>query len=126
MEKTRQLGLMGHIYKEAARIVVWLGPGYWNMGHGLYQLKKMLAGQDEGKGQDRKQLPRNIRDLDSDEEPDALWYGPATRGAFRIGLARALNKDWWGRLWVVQEIVLSKNAILYCGNRRIPWRTTSH
>jgi hypothetical protein len=28
MEKTRQLALMGHIYKQAARVVVWLGPGY--------------------------------------------------------------------------------------------------
>jgi hypothetical protein len=71
------------------------------MGYGLYQRKKMLAAQGEGKGQDRMQLLQEIRDLDSDQEPDYLWRGPGTRGAFRIGLARVFNKDWWRRLWVV-------------------------
>jgi hypothetical protein len=45
------------------------------MGHGLYQLKKMLAAQGKGKGKDRMRLPREIEDLDSEEEPDYQWYG---------------------------------------------------
>jgi hypothetical protein len=61
-EKTHQLALMGRIYKEAARAVVWLGPGFWNMGHGLYQLKRMLTLEGNTEPQNPRQPLEDIID----------------------------------------------------------------
>jgi hypothetical protein len=124
VEKTRQLTLMTRIYKEAVRVVVWLGPGFWNMGHGLAKLKELLQyGRDDKLG-NTQEISQRVSDFDSEEEKSMDWYHMPSRSAFRIGLSRALSRDWWNRLWVVQEIALSREAVLYCGNRRISWPAT--
>ena len=32
-----------------------------------------------------------------------------------------LHRPWFGRLWVVQEVVLAKHAVVFCGNRSLSW-----
>jgi hypothetical protein len=124
VEKTHQLALMSRIYKEAVRVVVWLGPGFWNMGHGLAKLKEILQYGRDDQPQNAQENSQNVLTFDSEEDKSMDWYHIPSRSAFRIGLSRALSRDWWNRLWVVQEITLSREAVLYCGNRRISWPST--
>jgi hypothetical protein len=67
-----------------------------------------------------------------------IWLGPATDGsdwvldkmisgevedndafAFSYRLLQLLSRPWWTRVWVIQEVVLSRAAIIRCGDRSI-------
>jgi hypothetical protein len=36
-------------------------------------------------------------------------------------LESLLSRPWFNRIWVLQEAVLSKTAVVYCGEKSIPW-----
>jgi hypothetical protein len=38
-------------------------------------------------------------------------------------LDELLDRPWWGRTWVVQEVWNASNAILQCGSKTIKWKT---
>ena len=38
---------------------------------------------------------------------------------------KCLNRPWWSRVWMVQEFILGKNAMLQCGQNRMSWRQLS-
>src|SRR5207248_7213947 len=31
------------------------------------------------------------------------------------------ERDYWKRLWVVQEVFNARNIVVYCGERTVPW-----
>jgi hypothetical protein len=41
-------------------------------------------------------------------------------GAFRA-LAELVDRPWFKRVWVIQEVVVSKEATVCCGNLKLPW-----
>ena len=44
--------------------------------------------------------------------------------ALRRGeLAQLLDRKWWRRVWIIQEVVLAKNVVIMCGQDHIPWET---
>lgn len=43
------------------------------------------------------------------------------RGDFHDIYHDVLSRDWFSRVWVFQEAVVSKHLSLQCGHRRVPW-----
>ena len=35
-----------------------------------------------------------------------------------------MQRQWFSRRWVVQEIALAREAVIYCGAENIPWKGT--
>jgi hypothetical protein len=33
-----------------------------------------------------------------------------------------MQRQWFSRRWVVQEIALAREAVIYCGGDKIPWK----
>lgn len=90
-EKSHQVQMMGEIYKHAnIRTVLWLGEAK-NDSHEALQLITTADAQ-----------------FFVDYDPSAA--SPALQ-ALKILLERA----WWKRMWVVQEMMLSPNPVLKCG-----------
>jgi hypothetical protein len=90
-EKSHQVQMMGEIYKHAnIRTVLWLGEAE-NDSHEALQLIATADAQ-----------------FFVDYDPSAA--SPALQ-ALKILLERA----WWKRMWVVQEMMLSPNPVLKCG-----------
>ncbi|KAJ9602323.1 hypothetical protein H2200_013178 [Cladophialophora chaetospira] len=52
-----------------------------------------------------------------------LWYQPRSRKAVReLSAWRALmERAYWSRLWVIQELVLAQKVILHCGDEIADW-----
>ena len=48
--------------------------------------------------------------------PNAKWYA----------LTRLFGARYWQRIWVVQELVVSRNAVVRCGSKTIPWAKVEH
>lgn len=54
-------------------------------------------------------LIRKAPELNLDDS--SYWLNPVAWSAVKA----LLKRPWWGRLWVVQEALLSKKATLNCG-----------
>lgn len=105
-ERARQIPLMGEIYKKAHTVVAWLGeeddytvPAIQLL-LGLSNLWDWWA--DEAKVA--------LRHLTHNEKFKNFW----------IALGHFFARSWWTRVWIIQEIVLSRNTIFICGR----WCTT--
>jgi hypothetical protein len=109
-EKSHQVKQMGDIFANADAVIIWLGTpmGYsWAARDALEVIAEEFkcannevrsTGQDLGEFQDLIQTPS---------------------GDFYA----LLQNDYWGRLWVVQEILLAKRHIIACGNQHTDWDT---
>lgn len=96
-ERASQVQLMGYIYSRAKFVAVWLGPDADDS-----QLAIQLL-EEVDKGTVLKDRIRDIRNPDS----------AALRSLF--------NRDYWNRLWVVQEVFRAQETWVYCGSSRLPW-----
>lgn len=36
-------------------------------------------------------------------------------------IARLLDRPWWKRVWIVQEVALAQKAVVMCGGDAVPW-----
>lgn len=98
-EKNRQVNIMSEIYSAATRVCVWLGPAdadsTWAMSFMKYDLLQL---QDFDK-------------LYEDKEAIMKWHA----------LLKLMKRPWFSRRWVVQEIVMARDAMIYCGSDSLPW-----
>lgn len=96
-EKESQIPLMDKIYGQAEMTYLWLGP----------------AAEDSDTAMDFIASSGSVNTVD---EINALSPPyPALLSFF--------NRTWWSRIWVVQEALLSRNAIFKCGQKEVPMST---
>lgn len=104
-EKEQQISLMGQIYRQATRVLMWLGDAE---GHADWAMKCM-------------------------SDPDFYLFASnldKTRkapGADEIRLKLIVEEDlegraYWTRVWIGQELVLASNdPLVLCGRYYVPW-----
>ena len=104
-ERSAQVEIMNSIYASAARVYIWLGPSKpmidWlfdtlnseNTHGAVVQAVRMLQAAPIGKN--KQQLKQAW-----------LWI---------------LQREYWGRMWIVQEVLLAKDVTVVCGDRLLSW-----
>lgn len=98
-EKNHQVQMMAKIYSHAERVVVWLGMDDHDSRRAITFVKDEIL-----------QLQR-FDELCDDERNSQKWQA----------LLLLMQRPWFFRRWVVQEISLAKDAIIHCGPDQIPW-----
>lgn len=99
-ERNQQVQMMSRIYTRAEKVCIWLG-----------------TDSDESKlafdfiREEITQL-RNFDAISSDKKYSDKWRA----------LMMLMQREWFSRRWVVQEISLAKKAEIYCGPYSIPWK----
>lgn len=143
-EKTSQVGYMGTIYRQAKLLHVWLGPGCeetdktmdWissvgtvALSSGIFELwtdpnakeeirgeiKSLIAEQSlgtEGKKCQRRDIAQFALHLI--REP-----GLQKDSYLLDGIRNLMRRDYWHRIWIIQEIALGKETTVMCGTRRV-------
>lgn len=101
-EKEHQVTLMRKIYTQAKTTFVWLGPAADDSEKAI----NFIASTDNIKVADPK-----LRIEDISPPWDALQA--------------LFARSWWSRVWVIQEVLLSKHIIAKCGHQEIPFETFS-
>ncbi|KAI3397134.1 hypothetical protein diail_11195 [Diaporthe ilicicola] len=91
-DKTQQLPHIPEIYSKAEQVVVWLGVEKDDS----EQAQKLLHGLVNGEVQ--------LSPL--------LDLGP---------VVSLFDREYWSRLWVVQEVLHAKEIVVLCGSSRLPW-----
>jgi len=99
-EKSHQVAQMGEIYKSADSVIVWLG--------------------ECEDGDDSHLVAELFLTLSSGSFEDSP-FPPPGREADRLlnaGIKFVMNREWWARLWVVQEVLLAKKLEFRFGQWR--------
>lgn len=123
-ERNHQVNLMSKIYQLATSTIVWLGlpgkPGKGNAMGGNVASKVTSAIRElvcTSQSSTRIAVPveGSIAPAELNAAADVLCRHP-------LGIIRLLESaDFWKKLWIIQEILLSEHVFLQCGPHTIEW-----
>jgi hypothetical protein len=117
-ERSAEVLEMGSIYSNARQVIVWLGPSSSNSKlaiDSLIRIREGITWSDETRTFTSKTnswaefLHDNVDALKSNAPS---W----------IAIRDLLNREWFSRLWVFQEIGLATNATVFAGADSIDWQ----
>jgi hypothetical protein len=126
VEKSDQVQLMKTIYQGAKEVVAWLGPAA-DESDQLFDALSLV-------GKDAFELRFMQLDL-SVQKPDPLNIDIHNRLVKRLGqgltfptenMRSLVNRPYWTRVWIVQELSLAQEVIFACGNKRISYDHLRH
>lgn len=105
-ERGHQVGLMGDIYSGAGCTIIYLGPSSPDIAYAFHAIQSQL--QTSTKRQ--ASIPGNTaQEADLDVE------------ILNNAIHAICSRDWFTRGWVFQELVLSRNPRVQCGQHRVGW-----
>lgn len=138
-ERGQQVSLMGSIYQQATRVVVWLGAGDQATARAIWMLKWVfpvykMALQVPFVRYTALALFQDVRY----HFQDTLDYDDGCPGQNRDqieeksqnrsieGMRHLVHHSWFRRIWTLQEISLARRAIVQCGDSKIGWTAFSN
>jgi hypothetical protein len=124
-ERMHQVGKMGNIYKKAREVIIWLGTTTSEI-ELLFDAVLFLD----------KQMLKTPKPRVGDPTYLETWMGAAWQILAEMkqrnaefhdmrarGLKDLLSREWWSRIWVVQEAANASRARIHCSWRSVPTRT---
>lgn len=106
-ERSSQVNMMGEIYMRAERTLVWLGEERDESDLAMKLLSSLTERAETGEAQ----LEARLKDIFEDESMDQTW----------TALQRLFERHYWGRVWILQEVLLSHPTTMCCGNDTCKW-----
>ena len=111
-ERSQQVARMADIFSLANRVIVWLGPKSHDSALAPNSLRsvgsKVLVDWDEN-----SYRTKVAKDFLTSHFDHAIW----------LSVFSLLNRAWFSRLWIWQEVRLAKEgALVLCGYDSLPWR----
>ncbi|KAK7932155.1 hypothetical protein PG985_002867 [Apiospora marii] len=97
-ERNHQVQMMSRIYNNAQQVCVWLGQDNDDSTTAISFIREIM-------------LLENFDAISEKKENAHKWRS----------LLLLMQRPWFSRKWVVQEIALARVATIYCGNDEIPW-----
>lgn len=101
-EKADQVRLMTQIYQKAKSVAIWLGPQSDSSNLGMDLIERVSKGV---------KMPLEI----TKRTP-----APFSEQHFASVVA-LFDREYWHRLWVVQEVFNAQTATVHCGPATLPW-----
>jgi hypothetical protein len=113
-EVSQQVALMGLVYKKASKVLIWLGPS------DDYSDKAMDVLHN---------FTTRLKDIHSllDGKPDYMALRrllPKRNYSDSRTVMHLFERNYWQRVWTLQEMVLNPNSVVYCGTRELDWMYT--
>ena len=109
-ERNQQVQGMGRVYQLATKVILWVGEEQDGTVFGSPSSMPI------------EQIFKNITAIchfgAKDAGPDATDLDSES---WLISLIGFVNREWFRRLWIIQEAVLNLDAELVCGHSSIPW-----
>jgi hypothetical protein len=106
-ERARQVMLMRDIYRQASRVVAWLGKASEH----TVPAVRLLLGLSSLYDYDEETGRELISHLVLDDYFKGHW----------IALGNLFQRQWWSRAWIVQEACFATEELLVCGQYAVDW-----
>ncbi|KAE9373085.1 HET-domain-containing protein [Stipitochalara longipes BDJ] len=114
-EKEIHVPLMNEVYANASRTLIWLGEADENSDLALDNIESLTQKLLTVKNPASLSVQQKLTNHDLPLSDDRKWKA--------IKLLQL--RPWFYRLWTLQEVVLSKETVLLCGNKSTFWNTMS-
>jgi len=101
-ERSEQVSIMSTIYRKAHSVAIWLGPNADDSAQAIELLIDLAR---------YKNHPSALKTLVS----------TPNRQAACAAVVYLFERDYWDRLWVVQEVFNARMKEVYCGDKFIRW-----
>ena len=98
-EKSGQIARLAEIYSRATSVAIWLGDSDDRSKRAMAFVKKVIK-MDE------------LEDLVKDKTHINDWYD----------LKNLVQRTWFSRRWVIQELAFASKATVHCGTEKLPWK----
>ena len=131
-EKNKQLRRMKSIYENASRVLIWIGRDHEVEDEKLKWSPVIWHFDCRGQGSKRATedaflFARKLSWLLQLRQAPTLSEKSFANEIIKepehyANLSRLLRREWFQRLWTIQEVVVAKKAILICGTQFIPWK----
>jgi hypothetical protein len=114
-ERGAQVAIMDRIYASAQRVFVWLGSSLPKTEKALELIKYLAT------------IPEEKYDIMKDHDPKLVWETYKALDMEKITpddwliLLSFLERNWFHRVWMIQEYCLPRYSTVLCGLDRIPW-----
>lgn len=108
-ERNSQVALMGAIYTGAQATLSWFGESEDDSDYAMEIIADV--------GSKLLNMPKEDDDLawvDPVKQPE-LWKGSGFMNRFWTSLGAIMKRTYWQRAWIVQEVLLQPNVIIFCG-----------
>ncbi|KAK3342341.1 heterokaryon incompatibility protein-domain-containing protein, partial [Neurospora tetraspora] len=100
-EKGHQVQSMAKIYAKASRVIVWLGEEAAGSDQALEEIR-IAAKRDQAPEEIRIAAELSTRRLDN-----------------KAGILTLLQRSWFRRIWVLQEVAAARHILIKCGSAEI-------
>ncbi|KAF1973161.1 HET-domain-containing protein [Bimuria novae-zelandiae CBS 107.79] len=97
-EQNHQVQMMGSIYSKAQSVAIWLG-------------------EVDSSSNVAMQFIAERKPLDS----GSISFGKIWTLEQAESVLRLCQRNYWRRIWIVQEVMLAKNATIFCGSMLVSW-----
>ncbi|KAL0936899.1 HET-domain-containing protein [Colletotrichum truncatum] len=121
-ERGHQVLHMGYIYKQADRVVFWLGYATYDTNVFMESVKALQEESMKHTTKDWKLDDPRWREIWEEVQPalrDRFCDLVATQ---REGLVTLLSRLWFTRVWILQEVANAPAALIYCGPKSVSAR----
>lgn len=129
-EKSKQVQMMGDIYEQARRVIVWLGEGSPDInrvfGHlSLFTKLGKIPWYPVRAALERKLALRidKIQQLGDEEIRKLPRTGLFVQVPQDWVLKDVFSRTWFKRMWTLQEAILATECIVQCGSATLAWDT---
>ena len=123
-EKAQQLLIMGDIYSEAERVLAWLGPADDDSDKAMNLFPKLV---DRLQTLDHEQNEKTVKRSDHGMSIDhttleqTLTSLPELEPDNRQALHKLFLRQFFSRVWTLQELALGKDSVIVCGDAEFPF-----
>ena len=122
-ERNSQVSHMDLIYKYASRVAVWLGPEQEEDAKALQYLHQIHSNGG---------LPKYFQEMPYDYEMGERVFDPVANEEWYRRyrsmwgpISKLCCRDYWTRVWIMQEVHFAAEITLYCGDYAIDWHIFS-
>jgi hypothetical protein len=114
-EKNTQVAFMGTIYEAAACVLIWLGDSDEHTSGAITSFKHIAASAAScGITEVYHGVKRNIKYTQPTPAEEEAFAKLESETNFHQ-LSTIYQRSWFSRLWIIQEVSLSRKSLLHCG-----------
>ncbi|KAL6711143.1 hypothetical protein ACN47E_005674 [Coniothyrium glycines] len=119
-EKSKQVAMMGQIFKHAKTVLCWFGELSMQRLWALKYLERLAEAAESYIDLSVEHIPF-IWSCVPDRKREGVDFRPLLEDAKAAHVEAVYQHEWFTRTWIVQEITLAKHPRILCGDYEMGW-----